>query len=91
MAARFGGPEFVLRFIEYTDVGNSNGWRLDDEVPAAEIAARLGLAPLPAQYPDEVARRFLTPAGGEIGLIASVTAPFCGDCTRSRISADGRL
>jgi len=91
MAERFGGPEFVLRFIEYMDVGNTNGWRLDDVVPAAEIAARLGLAPLPAQYPGEVARRFRTPAGGEIGLITSVTAPFCGDCTRARISAEGRL
>ena len=91
MAAHFGGPDFVLRFIEYMDVGNTNGWRLDDVVPAAEIAAQLGLAPLPAQYRGEVARRFRTPAGGEIGLIASVTAPFCGDCTRARLTADGEL
>lgn len=91
MAGRFGGPEFVLRFIEFMDVGNTNAWRLDDVVPAAEIAARLGLEPLPAQYRGEVARRFRTPAGGEIGLIASVTAPFCGDCTRARLSADGKL
>ena len=91
MAERFGGPEFVLRFIEYMDVGNTNGWRLDDVVPAAEIAERLKLEPLPARYRGEVARCFRTSAGGEIGLIASVTAPFCGDCTRARISADGRL
>ena len=91
MAARFGGPEFVLRFIEFMDVGNTNGWRLEDVVPAAEIATQLGLAPLPAQYRGEVARRFRTPAGGEIGLIASVTAPFCGDCTRARLTADGQL
>jgi len=91
MAERFGGPEFVLRFIEYMDVGNTNGWRLDDVVPAAEIAERLKLEPLPARYRGEVARRYRTPAGGEIGLIHSVTEPFCGDCTRARISADGHL
>lgn len=91
MARRFGGPDFVLRFIEYMDVGNTNGWRLDDVVPAAEIAGKLALEPLPAQYRGEVARRFRTPLGGEIGLIASVTAPFCGDCTRARLTADGHL
>ncbi len=91
MAAHFGGPDFVLRFIEFMDVGNTNGWRLNDVVPAAETAARLGLVPLPAQYRGEVARRFRTPEGGEIGLIASVTAPFCGDCTRARLTADGHL
>lgn len=91
MAERFGGADFILRFIEFMDVGNTNGWRLDDVVPAAEIATRLGLAPLPAQYTGEVSRRFRTPADGEIGLIASVTAPFCGDCTRARLTADGHL
>ncbi len=91
LAERFGGAHFILRFIEFMDVGNTNGWRLDDVVPAAEIAARLGLDPLPAQYRGEVARRFRTPSGGEIGLIASVTAPFCGDCTRARLTADGHL
>lgn len=91
MARHFGGSEFVLRLIEYMDVGNTNGWHLDDVVPAAVIAARLGLEPLPARYRGEVARRFRTPAGGEIGLIASVTAPFCADCTRARLGADGRL
>jgi cyclic pyranopterin phosphate synthase len=91
MAHHFGGPDFVLRFIEYMDVGNTNGWRLDDVVSSDEIAAQLGLQPLPAQYRGEVARRFRTPEGGEIGLISSVTAPFCGDCTRARLSADGQL
>jgi cyclic pyranopterin phosphate synthase len=91
MARRFGGPEFVLRFIEYMDVGNTNGWRSGDVVPASEIEARLGLEPLAAQYAGEVARRYRTPEGGEIGLITSITAPFCGDCTRARLSADGHL
>lgn len=91
LVERFGGPEFIVRFIEYMDVGNTNGWRLDDVVPAAEIAARLNLKPLAPNYPGEVARRFRAPAGGEIGLISSVTQPFCGDCTRARITADGHL
>ena len=95
MAERFGGRDFILRFIEYMDVGNSNGWRLDDVVPAAEIIARLGettpLEPLAPNYAGEVARRFRQRDGGEIGVISSVTQPFCGDCTRARISADGQL
>ena len=91
LAEKFSGPEFIVRFIEYMDVGNTNGWRLDDVVPAAEIADRLGLVPLDANYPGEVARRFRTPAGGEVGIIASVTQPFCRDCTRARLSADGHL
>ena len=95
MAERFGGRDFILRFIEYMDVGNSNGWRLDDVVPAAEIIARLGkttpLEPLAPNYAGEVARRFRQRDGGEIGVITSVTQPFCGDCTRARLSADGQL
>jgi len=95
MAERFRGRDFVLRFIEYMDVGNSNGWRLDDVVPAAEIVERLGestpLRPLAPNYAGEVARRFRQPDGGEIGVISSVTQPFCGDCTRARLSADGQL
>ncbi len=96
MARHFRGPGFVLRFIEYMDVGNSNGWRLDDVVPAAEIierlAAELPLDPLPAQYRGEVARRYRhRDGGGEVGVITSVTQPFCGDCSRARISAEGRL
>lgn len=95
LARRFAGPEFIVRFIEYMDVGNTNRWRLNEVVPAAEIIARLSaefrLTPLLPQYPGEVARRFRTAAGGEIGVISSVTAPFCGDCTRARLSSDGQL
>jgi GTP 3',8-cyclase len=86
----------TLRFIEYMDVGATNGWRLDDVVPAAEIVATLdgafGLEPLDARYPGEVARRYRYRDGaGEVGVIASVTEPFCGACTRARLSADGKL
>jgi cyclic pyranopterin phosphate synthase len=77
-------------------VGATNGWRLDDVVPAAEIVARIAaefpLEPVDPGYRGEVAKRWRYLDGaGEIGLIASVTQPFCGDCTRSRISAEGRL
>ena len=95
LARHFRGPQFIVRFIEYMDVGNTNGWRLDDVVPASEIIARISaempLEPLPAQYRGEVARRFRHRDGGEIGVISSVTQPFCRDCTRARLSADGRL
>ena len=95
MARRFSGPEFIVRFIEYMDVGNSNGWRMADVVPASEILARIGegvaLTPIPRNYPGETARRHRTPEGGEIGIIASVTHPFCGDCTRARLTAEGTL
>ena len=95
LARHFRGPQFIVRFIEYMDVGNTNGWRLDEVVPAAEIVTRLSaempLEPLPAQYRGEVARRFRHRDGGEIGVITSVTQPFCRDCTRARLSADGRL
>jgi cyclic pyranopterin phosphate synthase len=96
MARLFRGPPFILRFIEYMDVGNSNGWRLDDVVPAGEILARVSaefpLQALPPNYAGEVARRFRhIDGGGEIGVIASVTAPFCRGCTRARLSSDGRL
>jgi len=96
LAARFSGPEFVVRFIEYMDVGNTNGWRLNEVLTAAEIASRLeqsggALTPLPASDPGEVARRYRTAAGGEIGIIASVTQPFCQTCNRARLSSDGRL
>jgi cyclic pyranopterin phosphate synthase len=92
----FRGSGHVLRFIEYMDVGHTNGWRLDEVVPAAEILERIGaefpLEPVPAEYPGEVATRYRFRDGaGEIGVIASVTRPFCGDCTRARLSADGRL
>jgi cyclic pyranopterin phosphate synthase len=95
MARRFRGPEFILRFIEYMDVGNTNGWRIHDVVPAQEILARIArefpLEPLPANYGGEVARRFRHAGGGEVGVIASVTAPFCRGCTRARISSDGQF
>ncbi len=95
LARRFAAPEFVVRFIEYMDVGNSNGWRMDDVVTAAEITRELedlgSLTPLPPQSTGEVAQRFRTATGGEIGIIASVTQPFCRDCNRARLTADGRL
>jgi GTP 3',8-cyclase len=91
LAERFGGPDYIMRFIEYMDVGNTNGWQLGEVVPAVEIAQRLGLISLGANYRGEVARRYRTPQGGEIGLISSVTQPFCRDCTRARITADGQL
>ncbi|MEO8350310.1 MAG: GTP 3',8-cyclase MoaA [Chthoniobacteraceae bacterium] len=95
IARRFAGPEFIVRFIEYMDVGNSNGWRLDEVVSASEIATmldtELSLTPLPSNYLGEVARRYHTSAGGEVGIISSVSKPFCRDCTRARLSAEGRL
>jgi GTP 3',8-cyclase len=96
MARHFRGTPHVLRFIEYMDVGATNGWRLDDVVPAAEIVQRVSavfpLEPVEAAYRGEVARRWRYADGqGEIGVIASVTQPFCGDCTRARISAEGKL
>jgi cyclic pyranopterin phosphate synthase len=86
----------VLRFIEYMDVGHSNGWRMDDVVTAAEIVgaidAELPLVAVAPNYRGEVASRWRYADGtGEIGVIASVSAPFCGDCTRARLSADGQL
>jgi len=96
MARFFRGSGHIVRFVEYMDVGSTNGWRLDDVVPAAEILARLAaefpLQPLEPNYRGEVARRYRYADGaGEIGLIASVTQPFCGGCTRARLSAEGRL
>jgi cyclic pyranopterin phosphate synthase len=86
----------TLRFIEYMDVGTSNGWRLDDVVSGAEIVARIDAAmplePLDPSYRGEVAKRWrYRDGGGEIGVITSVTQPFCGDCTRARLSAEGSL
>jgi cyclic pyranopterin phosphate synthase len=96
LAAFFREHGHTLRFIEYMDVGHTNGWRLDDVVPAAEIVARLdeafGLEPVEPAYRGEVARRWRYRDGsGEVGVIASVTQPFCGDCTRARLSAEGKL
>jgi GTP 3',8-cyclase len=96
MAAHFRRTGHVLRFIEYMDVGTTNGWRLDDVVPAAEIISVVGeqwpLEPLAPTYPGEVASRYrYRDGGGEIGIIASVTQPFCRGCTRARLSAEGQL
>lgn len=96
MARHFRGTPCILRFIEYMDVGTTNGWRLDDVVPAAEIVRTIDkefpLEPLQANYRGEVANRFRYRDGqGEIGVIASVTQPFCGDCTRARLSSEGLL
>ena len=96
MARFFRDQGHTLRFIEYMDVGHTNGWRLDDVVPAREIVASLdaafGVEPAEANYRGEVAQRWRYKDGaGEIGVIASVTQPFCGDCTRARLSAEGKL
>jgi cyclic pyranopterin phosphate synthase len=95
--ARWARAEgLILRFIEYMDVGHSNGWRMDDVIPAAElvrrISAELPLESLPPNYPGEVATRWRYADGsGEVGVIASVSQPFCASCTRARLSAEGRL
>ncbi|MDP9285942.1 MAG: GTP 3',8-cyclase MoaA [Actinomycetota bacterium] len=96
MARFFRGTGHILRFIEYMDVGHTNGWRLDEVVPAAEIVrtidAEFPLGPVEPNYRGEVAKRWRYKDGaGEIGVIASVTQPFCGHCTRARLSADGKL
>lgn len=96
MARYFRETGHVLRFIEYMDVGTTNGWRMDDVVPAAEIIkmidAELPLEPLDPNYRGEVASRWRYRDGaGEIGVISSVTQPFCATCTRARLSSEGRL
>ena len=96
MAERFRGTGHIVRFIEYMDVGNTNGWRMDDVVSAREIVDTIGRAhPLRAvdpNYRGEVAQRWHYADGsGEIGVIASVTQPFCGACSRARLSAEGKL
>jgi cyclic pyranopterin phosphate synthase len=96
MARYFKGSGMTLRFIEFMDVGSTNGWRLDDVVPAREIVAMIDrempMEPVAPAYRGEVANRYRYKDGtGEIGIIASVTQPFCADCTRARLSADGSL
>jgi cyclic pyranopterin phosphate synthase len=96
MARRFRGTGHILRFIEYMDVGNTNGWRMADVVSAREIADRIAahwpIEPLRPNYFGEVAERWrYTDGAGEIGIVSSVTQPFCGSCTRARLSADGKL
>ena len=86
----------VMRFIEFMDVGETNGWEMKDVVPMDEILEMIQgefpLEPLAPQHPGEVAKRFRIPnGGGEIGIISSVTQPFCAGCQRLRLSADGNL
>ena len=96
MARYFRERGHILRFIEYMDVGHTNGWRLDDVVPAAEILAlidaEMPLVSIIPNYTGEVADRWAYRDGsGELGVIASVTQPFCADCSRARLTADGQL
>src|SRR5436305_1198807 len=96
MARYFKGTGYILRFIEYMDVGTTNGWRLDDVVSAAEIVrlidAEMPIVPADPNYRGEVAQRYrYLDGGGEVGIISSVTQPFCGDCTRARLSSEGLL
>jgi cyclic pyranopterin phosphate synthase len=96
MARHFKGTGHIVRFIEYMDVGATNGWRMDDVVPAAEVIrtidAELPLEPVDANYTGEVSQRWRYKDGsGEVGVIASVTQAFCRDCTRARLSTDGKL
>ena len=96
LARRFKGSGHVVRFIEYMDVGNLNGWEPDEVVPASEIIdiinAELPIEPVGANYRGEVARRYRYLDGeGEIGIISSVSQPFCADCTRARLSTEGKV
>jgi len=96
LARHFKGSGHIVRFIEYMDVGHTNGWRMDDVVPAAEIVRTIGaslpIEPADPNYAGEVAERWRYSDGsGEIGVIASVTQAFCRDCTRARLSTDGKI
>jgi cyclic pyranopterin phosphate synthase len=96
MAAHFRGTSIVLRFIEYMDVGNTNGWRMDEVVTAQEILERIAahypIRAIDPNYTGEVAERWsYADGGGEIGVIASITRAFCRDCSRARLSTDGKL
>ncbi len=96
MVARFRGPNTILRLIEYMDVGNSNRWHMAEVVPSAEVIATIArvipLEPVSRTRAGEVAARYrFTDGKGEIGVITSVTQPFCGDCTRARLSSEGKL
>jgi cyclic pyranopterin phosphate synthase len=101
MARHFRNTPYILRFIEYMDVGASNGWNMDEVVPSGEVVRRIGsempLAPLDANYAGETAARWryvdhdAADGRGEIGLISSVTQAFCQDCSRIRLSTEGKL
>ena len=96
MAEHFRHSGVVLRYIEFMDVGCTNGWRMDDVVPSAEVMALIGqrhpLEPVDPNYSGEVAERWrYADGGGEVGVIASVTQAFCHECTRVRLATDGKL
>ena len=96
MAERWRGTGHIIRFIEFMDVGSTNGWKMDDVIPSAEVVRRIGarwpLEPIGANYPGEVAERWRYADGaGEIGVISSVTQAFCSTCTRMRLSTEGSL
>jgi cyclic pyranopterin phosphate synthase len=96
MAERWRSSGHIIRFIEYMDVGSSNGWRMDDVIPSAEVVRRISerwkLEPVGPQYPGEVAERWRYADGaGEIGVISSVTQAFCSTCNRMRLSTEGSL
>jgi cyclic pyranopterin phosphate synthase len=96
MARHFKGSPTILRFIEYMDVGASNGWNMDEVVPSGEVIRRIGaelpLAPVSANYTGETAARWrYLDGGGEVGVISSVTGAFCKDCSRMRLSTEGKL
>jgi cyclic pyranopterin phosphate synthase len=96
MAEYFRNSGYIVRFIEYMDVGATNGWRVDDVVSASDvveaISSRHPIEPIDPEYPGEVAQRWrYTDGGGEFGVISSVSGPFCGTCSRARLSAEGQL
>ncbi len=96
MARYFRGTDHIVRFIEYMDVGASNGWKLDDVVPASQVVEMISseypIEPIDSNYQGEVAKRWrYCDGGGEIGVISSVTQPFCSSCSRARVSAEGSV
>jgi GTP 3',8-cyclase len=96
LARHFHGTGVILRFIEFMDVGNTNGWQMEHVVTAKELAERIGaelpIEPMQANYRGEVAKRWrYLDGGGEVGFISSISQPFCGDCTRARLSPEGEL
>ncbi len=96
LAQYFKGTNKIVRFIEYMDVGTINGWQLEEVVPSKELAALINaetpIVPLERNYRSETSSRYAYADGsGEIGFISSVSEPFCGDCTRARLSTDGKL
>ena len=96
MARHFKGSGVILRFIEYMDVGASNGWKMDEVIPSAEVVRRISetmpLEEIEPNYTGETAERWrYTDGSGEVGVISSVTQAFCSDCNRARLSTEGKL